>query len=108
MAHGKSMLGHSLVFVGFVALGILRIASEVRGVRGVSNHLAELDIFLERIKVLLLGFLKRVSHNALGLDGDGFDKEVSLLRFVGILGSHIVCDEKLVCTVFIKVQALSL
>ena len=84
------MLGHGLVFVGFVALGILRIASKVRGV---SNHLAELDIFLEGIKILLLCLLEGVSHNPSGLDGDGFVEEVSLLRFVGIFGSHIVCDE---------------
>jgi hypothetical protein len=75
--------------VSFVAFGILRVAGEVRGI---SNHLAELDILHERIKILLLGFLERVSHNASGLDGDGFVEEVSLLR-VGIVGVHVFGDE---------------
>lgn len=84
------MLGHGLVFVGFVAFSILRVAGVIRGVRTKAG--AELNILLEDFKIHVLSLLEGVSHNPLGGDGDSFIEEVSLLR-AGFVGIHVFGDE---------------
>lgn len=73
--HSCSALSSTtLVDALLIAVLVLRVTGEVGGV---SNHIAELHIVLEHIKVLLLCIIERLGYDALGGDGDGFTEEVS-------------------------------